>query len=35
MLGHEKEETSNAYYEVNVADVIEGTKDVHLDKFDI
>ena len=35
MLGHEKEETSNAYYEVNVADVIEGTKDVNLDKFDI
>lgn len=35
MLGHEKEETSNAYYEVNVADVIEGTKDVNFDKFDI
>jgi integrase len=35
MLGHEKEETSNAYYEVNIAEVIEGTKDVNFDKFDI
>jgi hypothetical protein len=35
MLGHEKEETANAYYDVNVADVIEGTKDVNFDKFDL
>jgi site-specific recombinase XerD len=35
MLGHEKEETASAYYEVNVVDVIEGTKEVNFDKFDI
>jgi integrase len=35
MLGHEREETTSAYYDVNVADVIEGTKDVNFDKFDI
>lgn len=35
MLGHEKEETANAYYEVNVADVIEGTRVVNFDNFDI
>lgn len=35
MLGHEKEETANAYYEVNVAEVIEGVKDVNFDRFDI
>jgi site-specific recombinase XerD len=35
MLGHEKEETTSAYYEVNVADVIEGVKDIDFDKFDI
>lgn len=28
MLGHEKEETANHYYSINVLDVIEGTKDV-------
>jgi site-specific recombinase XerD len=35
MLGHEKEETTSSYYEVNVADVIEGTRDINFDKFDI
>jgi len=28
MMGHEKEETTSAYFEVNVRDVIEGTKDI-------
>jgi len=35
MLGHEAEETTKAYYDVNIIEVIEGTKDVNLDKFDI
>jgi site-specific recombinase XerD len=35
MLGHEKQETTNAYFEVNIIEVIEGTKAVDLDRFDI
>jgi len=35
MLGHEKEETTNAYFEVNIRDVIEGVKDVHFEKLGI
>jgi len=35
MLGHEKEETTNAYYEVGLRDVIEGTKNVDFEKLGI
>ena len=35
MLGHEKEETTSAYYDVNIIEVIEGTKDVNFDQFDL
>jgi hypothetical protein len=35
ILGHENEKTTNAYYEVNIRDVIEGVKDVHFEKLGI
>jgi len=35
MLGHEKEETTNAYYEVGLRDVIEGTRNVDFEKLGI
>ena len=35
MLGHEREETANAYYEVNIAEIIEGVKDVNFDQLGI
>lgn len=33
LLGHEKEETSQHYYNINLPEVIEGTKDVDFSKF--
>jgi hypothetical protein len=35
MLGQEREESASHYYEVNIKDVIEGTKGVNFDQFDI
>ena len=35
MLGHEKEETTNAYFEVGLRDVIEGTRNVDFEKLGI
>lgn len=35
MLGQEKEESASHYFEVNVQEVIEGTKDINFDRFDI
>lgn len=35
MMGHEKEETTNAYYEINIADVIEGVRNVDFSKLGI
>jgi site-specific recombinase XerD len=35
MLGHEEEATTSAYFDVNIIEIIEGTKDVNLDQFDI
>lgn len=35
MLGHNKEETTDAYFEVNIIEVIEGTKDVNFEKLGI
>jgi site-specific recombinase XerD len=35
MLGHDKEETTDAYFEVNIIEVIEGTKDVNFEKLGI
>jgi site-specific recombinase XerD len=35
MLGHEREETTKAYFEVNLRDVIEGTRNVDFQKLGI
>jgi hypothetical protein len=35
MLAQEKEESASHYFEVNIAEVIEGTKNIDFDKFDI
>jgi integrase len=35
MLGHEREETTSAYYEVSLKDIIEGTKNVDFEKLGI
>ncbi|MDP4218574.1 MAG: site-specific integrase [Bacteroidota bacterium] len=35
MAGHEREETTNAYFEVGLRDVIEGTKGVDFEKLGI
>lgn len=35
ILGHEKEESTKYYYEVNVAEVIEGTKDINFEALGI
>jgi integrase len=35
ILGHVKEETTSAYYEVNIRDVIEGIKDIDFEKLGI
>jgi hypothetical protein len=35
ILGHVKEETTSAYYEVNIRDVIEGVKDIDFEKLGI
>ncbi|HTQ65418.1 MAG TPA: phage integrase SAM-like domain-containing protein, partial [Puia sp.] len=31
IMGHEREETTNSYYEVNIRDVIEGTRNLDFD----
>ena len=35
MMGHEKEATTSAYYEVNIRDIIEGVKDIDFVKLAI
>ncbi|MEO7044202.1 MAG: site-specific integrase [Ferruginibacter sp.] len=35
MLGHEKEQTTQTYYKVNLREVIEGTKNVDFEKYKI
>ncbi|MBS1598476.1 MAG: site-specific integrase [Bacteroidetes bacterium] len=35
MMGHEREETTNSYYEVNIRDVIEGTRNVNFDNLQL
>lgn len=35
MMGHEDEPSAAEYFEINLADVIEGVRKVNLDKFDI
>lgn len=35
MMGHEKEETTSAYYDVNIRDVIEGIKNVDFERLGI
>ena len=34
-LGHEREETTMAYFEVNIRDVVEGTRHVDFEKLSI
>lgn len=35
MMGHEKEQTTENYYKVNLREVIEGTKSVDFEKYEI
>lgn len=35
MMGHEDEKSAAEYFQINLADVIEGVRKVNLDKFDI
>jgi len=35
MMGHEKEQTTQNYYKVGLREIIEGTKSVDFEKFDI
>ncbi len=35
LMGHEDEKSATAYYDINLADVIEGVRKVNLDRFDI
>ena len=35
MLGHDKEETTSNYFDVNIREVIEGVKDINFEKLGI